>query len=280
MHTFSSRLLIALMAVLLLGTSAWAQRKPRIRGNRSPVDVSESLPPFRRIMLADDLEVRLLQRDSEGYGLHIDDNLVDILQFQVQDSTLVISSFYEVTGSRAMEITIFFRELSGIDIQAGRLVADTEFTSDVLRVQASGAARLEVRARASLFELDLSENSGADLNLAADSLSLRMTDRSDAVVYTDNGALSAGLSGNADLTLEGISGEAVLQLSGESGITARKLVAERLEVLIDGAATARVHAGTSLVLDAAGQSRTYLYGTPELTIRRFADRAELHKEPD
>ena len=92
---------LALVLALLVGAGAWAQRKPRIQGNRNPVEITESLPPFKYLRLEDDLEVRIRQQGSGGYELRVDDNLVDVLQFQVQDSTLVISSFYDITGSRA-----------------------------------------------------------------------------------------------------------------------------------------------------------------------------------
>ncbi|MDC6354428.1 MULTISPECIES: GIN domain-containing protein [Robiginitalea] len=271
---------LALVLALLVGAGAWAQRKPRIKGNRNPVEITESLPPFKYLRLEDDLEVRIRQQGSGGYELRVDDNLVDVLQFQVQDSTLVISSFYDITGSRALDITVFFRELSGVEVLAGKLIGEAEFNADLFSIRTEGAAGAELRLRASLCDVTLAGNSRADLNIGAESLVVRMAERSDATIYTDSDTISAELGDNADLTLEGIGDHAVLRLSGESGLSARKLVAGILEANLSGATTARIHAGTSLILDASGQSRTYLYGEPAVTLRRFADRAELHKEPD
>lgn len=271
---------LALVLVLLMSAGAWAQRKPKIKGNRNPVEINESLPPFKYLRLEDDLEVRIRQQGSDGYELRVDDNLVDVLQFQVQDSTLVISSFYEITGSRALDITIFFRELAGVEVLQGRIIGEAEFNTDLFRLRTEGAAGAELRLRASLCDVTLSGNSRADLNIGAESVVVRMAERSDATIYADGNTLSAELADNADLTLEGIGDHAVLRLSGESGLSARKLVAGILEANLSGAASARIHAGTSLILDASGQSRTYLYGEPAVTLRRFTDRAELHKEPD
>ncbi len=128
--------------------------------------------------------------------------------------------------------------------------------------------------------MDLTGNSQADLNIQADSLAVQMTDRTDAVLYADNQAMSARLSGNADLTLEGISDRVVLDLTGETGADASKMAAESLRANLDQATTARIYATTSLGLDLGGQARVYLFGDPKVTLHRFADRAELHKVPD
>ena len=280
MKRLNNQRALALVLVLLVSAGAWAQRKPKIKGNRNPVEINESLPPFKFLRLEDDLEVRIRQQGSDGYELRVDDNLVDVLQFQVQDSTLVISSFYDITGSRALDITIFFRELAGVEVLEGRIIGEAEFNADLFRLRTEGAAGAELRLRASLCDVTISGNSRADLNIGAESLVVRMAERSDATIYADSDTLSAELGDNADLTLEGIADHAVLRLTGESGLTARKLVAEILEANLSGAATGRVHATSSLILDASGQSRTYLYGAPAVTLRRFADRAELHKEPD
>lgn len=267
-------------ALLLLGPVAQGQRKPKIKGNRQVTEVSQNLPPFSSLRLSDDLEVHLKQGDTEGYDLEIDDNLVDVLRFEVADNTLTIASFYAITGSRKLAITVRYRELNAVHAEAGSLVSDELVKSDLLKVTATDAARLQLRLQASLLNLHMEGNSRADLNVEADSLHLEMGDQADASVYTANQGMDLELSGHASLVLEGVSASASVKLTDYGNLKAEGLVATRLRAQLEASAVGRLRADSELELDLSGGSRTYLYGQPNIRIIRFADRAELHKEPE
>lgn len=271
---------LPLLAFLLLAMPIQAQRKPRIKGNRQVIEVSESLPPFRHLRLSDDLEVHLERGDSEGYRLELDDNLVDVLRFDVTDSTLVIASFYQITGSKKLDITVRYRELASVRAEAGSLVSEEVIEGSAMAVSATEAASLQLRLRAPLITLEMDGNSRADLNAEADSLHVDLRDHTDINLYTVNQGMGLALSGNASLVLEGVSADASARLSDQASLKAEGLVASRLKAWLDGSAVARLRVDSELELDASGGSRTYLYGQPQVRIARFADRAELHKEPD
>lgn len=266
--------------LLLLAMPAQAQRKPRIKGNRQVIEVSENLPPFRHLRLSDDLEVHLVQGDSEGYRLEVDDNLVDVLRFEVADSTLVIASYYAITGSKKLDITVRYRELASVRAEAGSLVAEDVIKAHEMAVSATEAASLRLRLQASLITLAMDGNSRADLNAEADSLHVDLSDHTDVTLYTVNQGMDLSLKGHASLSLEGVSAQAAVGLSDNASLKAEGLVATRLRARLDASAVGRLRADTELELDAAGGSRTYLYGQPQVRITRFADRAEIHKEPD
>jgi hypothetical protein len=269
-----------LLACMLLAMPAQAQRKPRIKGNRQVIEVSDNLPPFRHLRLTDDLEIHLERGDSEGFRLEVDDNLVDVLRFEVADSTLVIASFYSITGSKKLDITVMYHELASIRAEAGSLVSEEVINGEALAISATEAASLQLRLRASLITLEMDGNSRADLNAEADSLYVDLSGQADASLYTVNQGMGLNLGGNASLNLEGVSTEAAVHLTENSSLKAEGMVANRLRAGLDASAVARLRAEAEFELDAAGGSRTYLYGQPQIRIARFSDRAELHKEPD
>ena len=90
--------------LLLFMVSMTAQRKPKIKGNRVVTEVNGELPSFNAIVLEDNLDIVLKKSFGPGYRIEADDNLVDILKFKVEDSTLVISSFYTVTSKKKFNI--------------------------------------------------------------------------------------------------------------------------------------------------------------------------------
>ena len=111
--------LLLLVAPLLLQ----AQRKPKLRGNRKVLEVSERLPAFRAIELKDDLTVNLSRANEESYDMAADENLLDVVNFDVIDGTLVISSFYQITARKKLEIVVYYRELVSLTAEDGELLA-------------------------------------------------------------------------------------------------------------------------------------------------------------
>lgn len=257
-----------------------AQRKPKIKGNRIVASVNESLPAFRYLDLNDDLEVKLQRGAAEGYRLEVDENLVDVLRFEVRDSTLKISSFYNITGSKKLDITVFYTELAGVAATDGELISEEPIPGVSLDLEARDEGRLNMRVRADLCRVLLQGNGKADLNLEVDTVSVALMDRSDAIIYTVNKGMGIKLNGNSGLTLEGISTEVRTVLDGNVSYKAEKMEADHLDLQAMESATARVRAVNSCSLSLSGGSRTYIYGNPSIAIKEFADRAEIHKEPD
>lgn len=272
-------LLVVVMTGVLAGTQAYGQRKPRIKGSRSPITVNQDLPDFRFLKLADDLEVEV-RNGAPGYELEVDDNLVDVLSFQVQDSTLEITSFYQISSSKALKIIVYAQGLNAVEANAGRVFSEQPITTDLLSARASDNAKLGLHVRAGWVDLALSDNSSADLRIEADTLSMSLGGRTDTRVYANAGGLSAALSENASLSLEGVGAQVRFQAADNSSIKASRMQAQELSARLEGAATSRVFASETARLDLSGQARLYLYGEPALNITRFSDRAELHKEPE
>ncbi len=50
---------IIVLFIVFLPLLSWAQRKPKIKGNRQVTEVREELPPFNAIELNDNLDIEL-----------------------------------------------------------------------------------------------------------------------------------------------------------------------------------------------------------------------------
>ena len=174
---------VVLVMVMFMGLHAYSQRKPKIKGNKNVVEVREDLPAFHAIQLDDDLEIVLQKSSNEGYALEADDNLIDVLKFKVSDSTLVISSFYNITSKKKLNITVYYTEISALTMRNGEISMKDVISGSVLDVNTYGTSRLELNATADIININMEEISSGDFNLASDSLNLTFKDRIDAKVY-------------------------------------------------------------------------------------------------
>ncbi|MFS4455892.1 GIN domain-containing protein [Maribacter sp. 2304DJ31-5] len=269
-----------LLLVGIVGFQVSAQRKPKIKGNKNVVEVREDLPPFHAIQLNDDLEIVLQKSSNEGYGLEIDDNLIDVLKFKVADSTLIISSFYNITSKKKLNITVFYTELAAITMKKGEISMKDVISSDRLYVNTSGTSRLELNATADIIDINMDEISSGDFNLASDSLNLTLKDRIDVRVYSTGEKNTVYMYKNASAKLEGTSDFLMAKLYGNTNLKAENLEARSALLISEDSPNARIKVLNDFQLSSRGSSRTNLYGNPKITILDFLDTSQLRKAKD
>lgn len=266
--------------LLLFVVSTSAQRKPKIKGNRVVTEVNGELPAFNAIVLEDDLDIVLKKSFGPGYRIEADDNLVDILKFKVEDSTLVISSFYTVTSKKKFNITVEFVELKAISAQEGSIVSEDIITNDVVFIDAFGSSEMNLKASASVLDLTMEDTTSGDFNLDVDSLNINLKGRSKPSIYMASGTAKLDLNDNANLVLEGTSDTLEAIVSGNAKLKGQRMEAASVKLNIGESADANVYAYREFELGSKGNGKTYLYGTPKITITEFLDTSQLIKREE
>ena len=270
--------IVVIVFVLCFGLQTFGQRKPKIKGNRNVVEVSEELPPFSAIVLSDDVEVMIQKASVEGFALEADDNLIDVLKFEVTDGTLYISSFYNITSKKKLNITILYTALDALTVSNGLITMKDVITSDYLDVKASGASRMILNASADVINIHMEENSSGDFNVASDSLNLSFKDRIDAKVYATGKNNTLFMYKNASVKMEGNSDFFSARLYGDSTLKAQEFNGKKVVVSAEDSPNIEVYAADEFELSSKGASKTSLYGNPKITILEFLDTSQLHKE--
>lgn len=271
---------LTLCILALTMSLGYAQRKPKIKGNKDVVEVSYSLPEFNALELNDDLDITLVKSSAIGYDLIADDNLIDILKFEVVDGTLVISSFYKITSKKKLEITVQYNQLEALTIREGKVEMKGMASAQHFSVNMFGSAKAEVNADADVVTLKMEGNSSGNFNFDADSLNIDLRDRVDTRIYTTSGIAKVQMLKNSGATLEGTSDTLMLELKGNPNLKAQKLEAAVVQADLDETPTVRLNAYREFELYSRGSSKTYLYGNPKITIHEFLDTSELLKRRD
>nr|WP_262909135.1 DUF2807 domain-containing protein [Muricauda sp. M10] len=254
------------------------QRKPKIKGSRIVTEVSEELPPFNAIVLNDNLDIVLEKSFGPGYRVTADDNLIDILKFNVEDGTLIISSYYDVTAKKQFDVTINYTDLRAITLKDGSVVSKDIIESDELFVDGFNQTKLDIKANAAVMDINLEDNSNGNFNVDVDSLNISMGHRAEAFVYAVNETGLVDLEGNATLAIEGTSDRIQAKLMGDAKLKGEKMEVGNLILTMENDPSAWVYAFRDIELSLKGNSRVYLYGTPQITMLEFLDTSQLIKK--
>lgn len=256
----------------------YAQRKPKIKGNRMVTEVRDVLPPFNTIELNDDIDITLRKSNAEGYEIVADDNLIDILKFEVMDSTLVISSYYLVTSKKKFEIIIDYVEIGQLTLRDGSIETDDFLGMDSFYLRMSGEAKLKARSKAFISDIDMSEKSFADLNMDTDSLSVKLKDRSDLKLYAVSGSSKVSITGSGAADVQGSSEGLTATLAEKARFKGQDFQVKDVTMTIGDTANARIFATDTFSLDASGKAQTYFYGDAKIVVDRFLNEAQLLKK--
>lgn len=269
---------LLILSLLLSPIFLVAQRKPKIKGNRSVIEVREDLPAFNAIELNDDLDIRLRKSSTEGYEITADDNLIDVLKFKVKDSTLVVSSFYIIKAKKKLEITINYTAIEAITQRDGKIAMEGILATDNLELNLYGSSKINIKASAFTTSLNMEDTSKGDFNLDVDSLYVNLKQRSDAKIYAVSSAKKVELFNNASLDFEGTTDSLNLKMYNNSKFVGQKMESVSAKVFIEESASARVNAYKSLELTSKGNGKTYLYNDPRISILEFLDTSQLIKK--
>ncbi|MGB5499871.1 MAG: DUF2807 domain-containing protein [Maribacter sp.] len=268
------------LLLLFVCFQTFAQRKPKIKGNKRVIEVREDLPSYKAIELIDDLEIVLQKGPGEGYTINADDNLIDVLKFKVQDSILIISSFYKITSKKKLEITVNYTELEAITMRDGKINMKDVISSDELHVNTYGPSRLELNATAQVININMEGMSSGDFNLASDSLNITLKDRIDVRIYAVGASNTIQMYKNASAKIEGSVDVFNAYLFGNSNLKASKLEAVTIKANLEESPNARLNAQENIELSSSGSSKTYLYGNAKIVILDFLNASQLHKKEE
>lgn len=279
----NSLMQVKYMILLLLSLSTamvYAQRKPKIRGNRNVTEVSKELPGFLAVCLLDDLEVSLERAPGPGYEIVADDNLIDILKFEVTSDTLFISSFYKVTGRKQLQIRVRYNELNAITVRAGSISVSEPVTSDLLSVRTEAGGRLQLNARVPRLLLRMQDQSSGDFNIESDSLEVVLTNSAEARIYQVNEEMELTMGDQSDALIEGTAGTMTLKMEAGSKLRAERLEADTIKASLGGTASAYLHPTGLFELSSKESPNIYLYGDAEINIVEFGDTSVLYKRTE
>ncbi len=183
---------------LIISIPVFGQKKQKIKGNREVINRLYTVPPFEKAKWGEHLRVYIKRAsDTTQIQLRADENLHEVLKWNVEDGVLTLYTSKLIVKKKAFEVTIYVPEkFSGIMLD--------EY----------GQARMEDKQRFSRFEVQLKDRAKADLKLdLKDDLVLMLSDDAQAKLDVEADKMKMMLA--KDASVEGALFGKELNYSGE-----------------------------------------------------------------
>ena len=272
------KLLIFLLATGLC-TLSYAQKKPKIKGNKDVTQVIGDIPEdFNALEIDDGLKVNISQGVENSYSLNIDSNLAQVIQFFVVDSILKVYTTNKIVSSKKLEITLSVKGLEHLILKNdAEVIGEGPFNSERFYVSGYNSSRMDLDIRAEDVTITLHRNAGGKISVTSENTTIVMSDRTDLKAYAVCDNIRVTVNNSADLDLDGDAEYAAFNLKESSTLNARKMRVSSVDLYTSNKSDVYVNATKTLEVYAKGSSNVYVYGNPKLEIKGFTDKSKIIK---
>ena len=275
-----ARFYTSFILLSLIGfTNVQAQKLPKIKGNRIVAPYNAPLEAFNAIVLDNDLKLNIVASDTTGVSMIADDNLPPVFKFKVTDSVLYLSTYYKITASKQLDITLYTPTLDRVVISSGELGLTLDPRFKKTQLSLSGNATVAVAGTVPSFSVSGEEKSFVNINGSFSSLALEMTDRSTATIYGDvSDTAQLNMQDKASLRWGGTLAFLTASFEGASELDGMELSISEASVHASGKSTLDLHILSHLTYFSKEESQLDLYGTPRIDLLEFSGTSVLRKK--
>lgn len=279
-HHKMTKKISLLFAFLFLTTISVAQKKEKIKGSKIVTVSVKEIPSFENIEINDNFEVFLVKSDKPSLEIEADDNLHEVINYEVAGGTLRVSSLREASGFKKFALRInYTSELKLITAKnesSIKALADLELENITIKNYDYSKSFLNVKAN--YFALVLNDKSEAEINAKADNTSIELSKNAEIKALITSPELKLDMYQKSQAEIEGNVNNAKMRLDNYISLTAKKLVIGSLDVVSESYSKCSVNVTNALTLSASGKSEIELYGEPKITINKFTNNTTLYKK--
>lgn len=274
------KILLILVLMITSGLTINAQSTEKIKGDRNVTIKQTYIDDFDTIVVSGDFSIEIVYNSKPSVQIEADDNLHDVIQFEVVDGTLTFVETMRITSKKRLNITVNYGDaLQHIDIRNdGEIRSLTSMELGDASLTTSDNARAYLNINAKNFVYKSSGKSKTRLNLTADSTKVELSDNSKLDALINSKTADFDLYLRSDAVIEGTSNTSIIRLDNSTNFNGGKFDVNKVDATLDDNSDLTISAGDSININAAGDSEIYLFGSPAITITKFEDTAKLQKK--
>lgn len=272
------KLLLILIATMVTAPTVFAQEK--IKGDRNVTIKQTYIDDFHTIVVNGDFSIEIVYNSKPSVNVEADDNLHDVIQFDVADGVLTFVETMRITSKKKLLITVNYGDaLQHIETKGDgeiRSLTSMELGNATLTTSDNSRAYLNINAKNFVYKS--SGKSKTRLNLTADSTKVELSDNSKLDALINSKVADFDLFLRSDAVIEGSANSSVIRLDNSTNFNSPKFDVKTVNATLEDNSDLTISASDSITIASSGDSEIYLYGSPTITITKFEDTSKLQKK--
>ncbi|MEZ4796718.1 MAG: DUF2807 domain-containing protein [Flavobacteriaceae bacterium] len=258
----------------------FSQNKEKIKGDRDVTTKETKIDAFNRIIVGEDFKIDIIEGSQTSVFVEADNNLHDVIKFDVMDSTLTFNTTHKITSSKRISIKVIYsNELKQIEtFEDGEISSLTSINLDDVILKTTGSSKAFLNIKTNNFKFINSDRAKVKLNITSQNVNLELAENSklDALINADT--LNVDLYQRADGNIEGTLKQLKIRADNSTNFVGKNLTTSTAEILCESSCDVAVQVTNDLTIEASGSSEVYIYADPKITLKKFSDTAKLHKK--
>jgi hypothetical protein len=274
------KLYFATLLFLLTTTLAIGQNKEKIKGSKTVTEKTKEIGEFTALEIEDNLTVFLEKGPKNEIKIEADDNLHEIISFDLKEKTLRIYTSKEPSSFKKLTVWIKYTD----DLKSV-LAKNTSTVNAIEAVQLDDItfstfdfAKLYLNVNSKNFTLKADDKTKIELNLKAEKAKIELSKNAQIKALISTTDLAFDLYQKSIATIEGDATNAIVRLDNNSLFTGNKFNIKNADVTTEGYSVCNILAETKLTIDASDSSKIFSLGTPKIEVRKFLGEAQFIKK--
>lgn len=271
------RILLLMMALTPIVT---AQSADKIKGDRNVTIKQTYIDNFHSIIVDGDFSIEVVYNSKPSVNIEADDNLHDVIQFNVVDGVLTFTETIRITSKKKLNITVNYGDtLSSIETRGdGEIRSLTSMELGDVNLTTADDSRAYLNINAKTFNYKSSGKSKTRLNLTAENTKIELSDNSKLDALINSKVADFDLYLRSDAVIEGSANSSVFRMDNSTNFEGSKFDIKIADVSLEDNSDLTISATESITIAASGNSEVYLFGPAAITITKFEDTAKLQKK--
>ena len=271
---------IPLLLLLLFTSLSFAQHKEKIKGSKIVTLEPKEISSFNQIEIEDNLEVFLERGEKNEIKIEADDNLHEIIEFDLRDNILRIYTSKEAINYKKLIVRVTYTNtLDMVSTKNQSSVnAIQEILLDNITFKTNDNSQLYLNVNAKNFILQADDKSKTELNLKSENATIELSKNASLKALANAIDLKCDLYEKSNATIEGDVTNANIRLDNSSTLKGNKLTVKNADVTTEGNSNCSLFVETNIIVEAVDKSEIEILGAPKIEIRKFEGEAKLLKK--
>lgn len=274
------KIYLSIITLIFSTSILLAQKAEKIKGSKVVTTSQKEIKSFNAIEIGDNLEINLEKGDKNEIKIEADDNLHDIINLEVQDDILMISTSKEAQGFKKLSVKITYtNDLNLVTTKDESVVnAIQEIILDNITFKTFDKSKLFLNVNSKNFILQSNDKSKIELNLKGENSFIELSKNATLKALINSVDLKCDLYQKSNAVIEGDATNANLRLDNSAELNARNFNIKNGNLAIEGNANCSILAENSIAISAKDRAEIALFGTPKIEINKLEGEAKLLKK--
>lgn len=265
---------------LLVATSAFAQKKDKLKGSKTVTVAQKEIEAFETVELEDNLEVFLIKGNSQGLEIEADDNLHEAILAEVTGGTLRVYTSKEISGAKKLSIRITYTDALKTITAKHEVILNalSDLELENITVKNIDYAKSYLNVKSTNFSLIMNDKTKAEVNLKAENAVIELSKNAEIKALIASPNVKIDMYQKSIAVIEGDAAFAKIRLDNNATFTGKKFTVKNMDLVAEGYTNSSIMAAENISIFAAGKSEIELLGTPKIDMKNFADSAVIRKK--